>query len=100
MRSELSGARATGQRDCIRFWRAGNCQRRRERKGPDLDLATGLARELADHEAQVSCRAYNPAAPAVVATASDDGTARVWEVASRTELRQLKGHTGPITLVA
>ena len=102
MRSELSGALASV--NSVAFSPGGQAIASAGDNGKVLiwDLASGQPRELVGHDARVkvNCVAYNPAAPAVVATASDDGTARVWEVASRKELQQLNGHTGPITSVA
>ena len=37
---------------------------------------------------------------ATIATASEDGMARVWDTRTGAELRQLTGHTGPVRSVA
>jgi WD40 repeat protein len=59
--------------------------------------------EMEGHSATaaVNCVTYGLAEGATaIATASDDGTARVWDTASRSMRRELTGHTGPVKEVA
>jgi WD40 repeat protein len=67
-------------------------------------LERGLiaCRELADlqgHQKAIYSAAWNQDGTRL-ATASDDGTARVWDIASRKQIRQLVGHEGPVYSVA
>jgi WD40 repeat protein len=54
---------------------------------------------LAGHEGPVNQSAYSPDGTHIV-TASDDGTARVWDAATGATLLVLKGHTGGVISAA
>lgn len=56
----------------------------------------GLVRTLAGHTNGVSHCAYSPDG-ALLATASNDRTARVWDAATGTTLRVFTGHDGPVS---
>lgn len=59
----------------------------------------GAPRELRGHTRQLNCANYSPNGLFVV-TASDDGTARVWDAATGNELAVLRGHRGGVTSAA
>lgn len=63
------------------------------RPAPGGDAAP---RELRGHTRQLNCASYSPSGLFVV-TASDDGTARVWDGATGNELAVLRGHRGGVT---
>jgi WD40 repeat protein len=54
---------------------------------------------LDGHEKKVSSVRFNPNSTRV-ASASDDGTVRLWDSESGAELLVLEGHQGPVTSVA
>ncbi|WP_341533698.1 eIF2A-related protein, partial [Polymorphobacter arshaanensis] len=56
-------------------------------------------RRFIGHQDQVSSAAFSPDGRTIV-TASDDYTARLWDVASGRELRKLVGHDGPVNSAA
>jgi WD40 repeat protein len=57
------------------------------------------AGQFGPHGLNVNCVAYVPGGQQIV-SASSDGTLRSWDVASRTEIRRFKGHSGPVEGVA
>jgi WD40 repeat protein len=57
------------------------------------------ARQFGPHGIEANCVAYVPGGRQIV-SAGADGTLRLWDVASRTEIRRFKGHTGPVEGVA
>lgn len=65
-------------------------------------LDSGLVLDrLTGHDAQVNCVAYGLIGETVaLATASDDGTARVWNISPPSERCKLDRHTGPVKSVA
>jgi hypothetical protein len=64
----------------------------------NLDGPAQLA-ELFGHQDNVASLAFSPDGH-TLATASYDHTVKLWDVASRTELRTLTGHAGPVKSVA
>ncbi len=54
---------------------------------------------LAGHTGPVTSAAFSPDG-ALIVTAGDDGTAKVWDVATGTELHTLAGHTAGVTSAA
>jgi WD40 repeat protein len=66
-------------------------------------LKTGAAQlaklALRGHEAAVRSAAFSPDGSRIV-TASNDGTARLWDAASRKELVVLRGHEGVVRSAA
>lgn len=59
----------------------------------------GLTRTLRGHTDQVRAVAFHPEG-GQIATASLDGTARIWDVATGDSTRVLRGHDGPVRGVA
>jgi WD40 repeat protein/mono/diheme cytochrome c family protein len=65
-----------------------------------VDLETGKAiRRLEGHQRPIVAVAFSPDSRHAL-TGSDDGTARLWEVASGRQRRLLAGHVGPVRCVA
>lgn len=65
-----------------------------------LDAATGaVTRELLGHSKSVVGLAWSPDARRI-ATASNDGTARIWDAQTGATLLTLSGHSGPVLAVA
>jgi WD40 repeat protein len=60
------------------------------------DTSTGRRIDLIGHADFVNSAAFSPDGSLVV-TASNDDTARVWDVKTGRELRVLRGHTGPVS---
>jgi WD40 repeat protein len=61
-------------------------------------LGLALLGELRGHTAAIRAAAFSPNGR-FAATASEDRTTRVWEVATRRTLLELRGHDGPVISV-
>ncbi|KPV53708.1 hypothetical protein SE17_08070 [Kouleothrix aurantiaca] len=59
-----------------------------------------LLATLQGHTARVTQAAWSPDGSHLIPTASDDGTARVWDAASGKAVQILEGHTGAVTQAA
>src|SRR5262249_52972674 len=62
-------------------------------------VATGEVTWLAGHESGIESVAWQPSGE-LLATASDDHTARLWDVARGREVAALRGHTAPVKAIA
>ncbi|WP_162907301.1 NB-ARC domain-containing protein [Allorhizocola rhizosphaerae] len=62
---------------------------------PLPDRPSPTAQSRPGHTGAVTSCAFSPTAP-LLATTSDDGTARLWSLTTRTELRVISGHTGSV----
>jgi len=71
----------------------------RSLRPPRVHLGTALRAVLTGHERPVYCVAYAPDGRRL-ASASGDGTVRLWDAASGRELACLRGHEGKVTSVA
>ena len=69
------------------------------RRGSGTSRAAAARRILSGHTGSVDSAAFSPDGKLVV-TASDDGTARIWDVASGRSLHTLSGHTDYVDSVA
>lgn len=56
--------------------------------------------ELTGHTRTVNCVSWNPALPGVMASASDDGTLRVWGPAPFLDSQETEGLTGMNLLIS
>ena len=65
----------------------------------DAFIKSGLVRTLTGHSDSVSGIAYDSDG-SLLASASDDGTIRLWDPANGREVRALKAHQGAVTAVA
>lgn len=61
---------------------------------------TRLLVTLAGHLKLVRCVVFHPTKATVLASASSDGTARVWDFATSSCVAELRGHTAVVTSVA
>src|SRR5204862_29931 len=79
------------------------CRARWEIPGPPADFPPHVARIFGDarlrHTHWVLCVAYSPNGKRL-ASASQDGTVKVWDVETRRELRTYTGHTEMVRAVA
>ena len=66
---------------------------------PPTRVPSRLARTLTGHEGHVASVTFSPDG-ALLATASGDRTARIWDTATGTIIRTLTGHTSSVTEVA
>jgi WD40 repeat protein/tRNA A-37 threonylcarbamoyl transferase component Bud32 len=64
-----------------------------------IDLGTKKARLLTGHEATVMALAFSPLGK-TLASASHDGTVRLWDGTTGNCLHVLKGHSGPVRALA
>jgi len=64
-----------------------------------MRLTSGVHQTLEGHRLAVNALAFSPDS-AILATASDDGTIRLWETSGGRHLRTLEGHTEGVSGVA
>jgi RNA polymerase sigma factor (sigma-70 family) len=79
--------------------KAESSPRARPKSEPAKPPSWQVRTTLEGHEDRVHGVAYSPDGK-LLATASDDGTARIWELATGKTLVTLRGHDGPIYRVA
>lgn len=75
--------------------------RQRAKSGSECELPPGikLVRTLSGHNGNIECLRFDPAG-GLLASGSRDGTVRIWEVDSGTQLRKLEGHGYGVPCVA